>query len=631
MKNWILENKFIIPFFALFLLAQVINKFGDLNAQLAKIEIAFYLILIYIPFFVLSFRKLKYEKINFSIILILSIPIIFEFLTNEYHQNRTNIAYYDLSLMTASVILLMYFIAIDKTVDQKNIILANLIFITAAILIIITILNIYFNFDGVNINKGRFITGNQNISAYILLISLPFLMPLMIRNYYKVAYIILVFFIIAFIYKSRIPTIISFLYGIYTIYTIYQTRDKKAYLFIASFVTLSIAVVIFIFNDRFHNLISYDIYFRLLPLLRIYNSLDINNLVFGVGTGNLAAFLYSNQDKYAVLELMLPADAFTYAHNFLIDRLVSAGIFVFLLYLALYIFIISRYIKIKDKSLYLKSLFHAFVIGLLISFYDIVHNTFSGYSIFTLITGLLFLNLYTIQKKFNKYLFLILFIFLLTPLVFYKHNNIMGHHHDYNNIINLINSGKDAKSQISTLSMEHPHYAEIDSLITYQKYFQESLNANEPDFKVAFFNMNKFNKYRNSRLHFSSQYYASKNFDNDLIDVYSDIIYRSLVLKKVVNPLHNSKNMIFSVVNSGHNNIEFISRPCCTLNIPKDMFKQIKFVNSGVTTLKITDESIDFVAANTIYSIDSEDVARDTLIVKEFLREINKFSEPLKF
>jgi hypothetical protein len=67
------------------------------------------------------------------------------------------------------------------------------------------------------------------------------------------------------------------------------------------------------------------------------------------------------------------------------------------------------------------------------------------------------------------------------------------------------------------------------------------------------------------------------------------------------------------------------------VNIPKDMFNQLKYVNTGLSNLKVTEESINFVASNAIYSIDSIDLTRDTDIVKEFLREVNKYSEPLKF
>lgn len=394
---------------------------------------------------------------------------------------------------------------------------------------------------------------------------------------------------------------------------------------------IPIVSVFLIFNERFQNLFSYDIYYRLLPIIRLFNGLNIHHLFLGAGTGNFGVIFYSIQDHYPVLELMLPKEVFTYAHNFLIDRLVSAGIGVFLIYVIFYIFIIIKYIKLNEKNQYIQAFFHAFCIGLFMSFYDIVHNTISGYSIFTLITGLLLINIFQIKLKINKYFLLTVILILMIPLVFLKFEKNMGSQNDYNKLINLVNVGKVSNKDINKFILDYPHYAEVDSINVYYKFFYDSSKLNDEDFRGAFLTMNKYNKYRSSRLHFSSQFYSLRNLDENLLDVYSDILYRSFILKRVVSPLYDRNNINIQISNDNNLNIRFLSKPCCTVNIPKDMFNQLKYVNTGLSNLKVTEESINFVASNAIYSIDSIDLTRDTDIVKEFLREVNKYSEPLKF
>lgn len=631
MKSWLLTNKNSIPFFALFLLTHMVNRFGDLTGQYAKIEVAIYLIYIYIPIYIYNIRKIKVTDINFGTVLLLVAPIVFEFIINEFHQNRTNIAYYDLSVMAVSTIFLLYFLAIDEPLERKNILLRNLIFIIAFIIIITSLINIIFNIDDINQNKGRFITGNQNISAYILMISLPFLLTFNINNYYKIAYVTLIILVTGLLFKARAPTIISITYGFYLIYKIINIRNIKFLIIAGSCAAILVISFFLIFNNRFYNLFSYDIYYRLLPILRLYLGLGVNDLIFGVGTGNFAALLYSMQNIYPALEVMLPTEALTYAHNFIIDRFVSAGIFIFVFYFVFYIAIFIKYMTMRDKNIFIKALFHAFFIGLLMSLYDIVHNSISGYSIFTLVTGLLILNLFNFKIKYIKIFYVLSFTILIIPVIQFMNKGNMGHHYEYNKIINLINLGKITNKEINNFYISYPHYSEIDTLNVYYKYFHEPSKLNESDFKDSFFNMNKYNRYRNARLHFSSQYYSLRNLDDDLVNVYADILFRSVILKKIVTPTYVREQIKVENTSDGNPNIKFISKPCCTLNIPQDMFKQLKYVNSGLTNLKITEESINFVATNTIYSIDSRDSARDTDVVKEFLREINKFSEPLKF
>ena len=77
MKNWIQANKNTIPFFLLFLFTQIVNKFGDYTGQYAKIEVAIYLIILYIPIYIYHLKKIKVENLNLGVLLLLIVPIFF--------------------------------------------------------------------------------------------------------------------------------------------------------------------------------------------------------------------------------------------------------------------------------------------------------------------------------------------------------------------------------------------------------------------------------------------------------------------------------------------------------------------------------------------------------------------------
>jgi hypothetical protein len=629
MKNWIEINKNFIPFYVLIFLTQIVNRFGELTGQYAKIEIAICAALLYLPFFLLTTKRQEINSTSKFVMGLLAIPLFIECIINISHENIGKIGYYDLSVMSLPLIFLIYFLNIKKSQEEKNILLCNIILSTGFVIVLTTLINLAINFNNIPGNVGAYITGNQNISSYILLISLPFIVHFKINNLYKVFYVITIVIVISFVYKSRLPSILAVTYSVYLVINIFNF--KKNALLIVGVICIGIVSIVslLIFNERFKYLLNYDLYLRIIPIFRVFEGINLNNLSLGVGTGNFAAFFYANQDKYSVLEVMNPGETYTYAHNFLIDRLVSGGVIVFGLYLALYGYVFYRYCFVSKKDLLLQALFHSFLIGLILSFFDIVHNSISGYSFFILILGLLLTNITENKGGFKNFTLIGILVILFIPILLFKIYENKDHHYNYNNIINSIGLSDDLYTQVKDFSEAYPHYGEIDGIQAY--YLIKSGELNKESFKESFSSMNQFNKYRDARLHLSSQYYAALNIDNELINVYSDILYKNIIPKKMISPIHNRYQVVVNIIDDGSLNIKFISNPCCKLNIPTDMFKQIKYVNSGVTNLKITEESINFVVRNAHYSVDSKDLARDTLVVKEFLREINKFSEPLKF
>jgi hypothetical protein len=436
--------------------------------------------------------------------------------------------------------------------------------------------------------------------------------------------------LIGVFYKARLATIILFIYSFFYLKELINVDNIKKFIgiwFTFSFILLFALIVN---NERFNDLIKIDVYFRLLPWERILFGIEFRDIFFGVGTGNYALTLYKLQNTLPSIEIIFAKDTFLHAHNFLIDRFISGGVFVLLGYLLIYIIIIKEFFKKTDKYNDQKYLFHAFLMGLTLSLFDVVHNHISGYLIFQLIT----LSLLTVifNKSENIKIHTYASKMLLTiPVIFMIFQfGVSGNHHtEYNKLVNMINSKKLTEGDIDDFNNKFPHYAEIDTIKFYYKLFKKNMKFEE-NMENDYRKMNTYNKFSQQRLHFSSQYYSVKNYDVKLIDVYEDILYKNLISSKVIPPNYPLPNIKISITRKT-GNLLFNTVKCCSLDIPEDMFSQIKFVNSGTSGLKIAEPSIDFVVNNAIYAVDTFSREKDTKLMKQFFHDVNQFSELLKF
>jgi hypothetical protein len=622
MINKINEYKSLLILFLSIISILLIPKLGDSTGQYAKLDLALILGLLFYPIFIYKILLIKKEKIRTSPTIYLLIPLIIEIIINIYIGNYGRDSYYDIAIISIAILFsVYYFYEVPSEVD-KNIIFSFLIGLISVCIILITLLTQLF-YDQIKVNPGAIISGNQNISAYILLLSTPFILNLSISRLLKLVYFLSIFIIISFIYKSRIPALILLIYSLVIIFNRQDFQISKHKIILGLFIITTCVIVLFIFNERFNELLKIDIYLRVLPLLRIYEGAEVKNLLIGYGTNNFATVIYSFQNIYPILEVLIPDSAFIYAHNFLIDRLISGGIIPFIFYFLLFATLILRPFIFSNYQAKRNPAYHALVIAVFMALYDVVFNSITGYLFFVLIVGLLSSDF--LKLKIQKIILIILPLFLLLPGYFYKFNHQIGHHDSYNQLINQVNAGLGNEEKLRKFSEKYPHYAEIDTVNTYF-YLKNDSSLFDENFK----SMNIFNKYYNKRLHLSSQYFALKNKDEDLLSVYSDILYKILILSKQVSPIYKNSNVSVVITNNDPN-LSYLSVPCCKMSIPRDMFNQIKYVNSGVSDLKISPESLDFVVAGSVYSADAKSKSLDAKIVREFLLNVNKNSEAIKF
>ncbi len=620
-----IKNKDFLLFIVIIALMLLIPIFGELSGQNAKLKLSSIFLLIYLPIILISIHNNKKLTGSRNLILIFVSPILIEFLFNIINKNNNELAYIDLSVISIATIFSLYLLNFCQRIESPNKSLGILVILIA----IITAFSSFLEMIN-NQQAGRFLMGNQNIAAYILLVSLPFVNYFKVNKLYKLLYLLSIIVIIGFLYKSRLATMVTIVYSFFYLKVLFNESDIKK--FIATwFISVFIVILILIqYNDRFINLVNTDIFFRLMPWERLIYGIDLRDLLFGVGTGNYGLMIYKLQNTFSSIEIVFAKDTFIHAHNFLIDRFVSGGGVVFLGYIFIYLIIIKEFFKKTDKYNDQKYLFHAFFIGLTLSLFDIVHNHIAGFLIFQFITILLLAAIFDKKDNFKKYTCLIILV-LTMPIIFmiFHFGKNLNHQVEYNKLVNLVNSKTITEEHLDGFISKFPHYGEVDTIKFYYKLFNNNMKFEESmenDYKI----MNSYNKYSQKRLHFSTSYYAIKNYDEKLIDAYQDILYKNLISHRVIPPNY-SPSKIKILVSRKTGKILFNTVKCCSLDIPDDMFSQMKYINSGISGLKIAEPSIDYVVSNAIFSVDTISRENDTRVLKHFFQNVNEFSQLLKF
>lgn len=627
-KNYAINNLNLIYILLTILIIQLVPFFIGKTGQLAKLNLAIYLLTIYIPISYYHKNIKNVDNNNNLIFAIMGMPIALELLLNNINNNVNQLGIIDLSVLSVATIISCLFARLI-TLKQITEVLSKLVISISITLMASTFIELTIKYDLGGVEVGRYLTGNQNITSYILLVSLPLLNYLKISDYMKFIYYILTFICIGFLYKARLASVIFIIYCLYEIIKYQSANYFKFLLIILNIIGM---VLIIYLNERFYHLLGNDIYFRILPILRILLGYDSSNLLIGVGSGNFAPLFYSLQNTYPSIEIIFWKDVFIHAHNFLIDRLISGGGGVFALYLIIYGFIVFNYFK-SYKTDHLKYIYHAFFIGLIFSLFDIVHNHLSAYILFQIFTFIILSESikFNYSSKINylsKSIGLILIVPLLSLLLGYGNNG--NHHYLYNRLVTNLNQKNLSDKELTGFIEKFPHYAEIDTINFYYHLFRNNLQMTD-SMKHLLVSMNSFNKFSDKRLHFSTKYYSIENKEHELINVYRDIIYKIMVTKKFISPVTSVEKIIF-VVNRESGHIVFnISDTNCYIDLPRDIFKQLKLLNSGLLGLKITDESINLVVSQASTTVDLTYKKRSIEVLTEFFATINNYSEPLKF
>lgn len=260
-------------------------------------------------------------------------------------------------------------------------------------LAVIIVLTSFYEHFYLKIQAGRIITGYQNISSAILLISLPLLDKFQKLDWkIKLIFHAVVMLSIILLLKSRLASIIGVLYSVY--YILNLKNNKKYYIVVILFILLLIPFGIIKIPERFSSLIyGNDVWFRVYIWERlIYAGLE--NFIMGSGFGKISLLTSEWQHVNPAVELLSGYDTFKSAHNDYIEKFIYGGIFSVLIGISFNFAIIFGYIK--NKKFELKNELIIYIILLTHSLIDI-HNSYLHSSIL-----FSFFQFYLIYKIYEK-------------------------------------------------------------------------------------------------------------------------------------------------------------------------------------------------------------------------------------
>lgn len=526
------------------------------------------------------------------------------------------------TLTLATIISLLLIIGLDEE-NKIELFYKSILFIACLIFFSALYELIYLNTQ-----PGRIITGYQNISSSILLISIPIL--LRIKNINQVIKLIIstiIFFVIVFIFKSRFSSIIGLLYFIYIALNLKQIKRYYKLVFILSII--AIIAIAFSYTNRFANLIvGNDLWVRLFIWERLFTA-GMDNLLFGIGFGAIPVLTSSWQFINPSVELITTFNTFFSAHNDLLERFIYGGIISLIISIFLNVLIIYGYFKNKKYELNAELIIYLILWAH--SLIDIHNSNLPSLLLFN------FFQFYLIYKIYENSRFSLIHLkftlpFLLVPgftYFFYK-DNIKDYVNNYQLTTNSMISGNFNEENILWVKKQSPHFMRFD-FIDMQTYlmYNSGKNFNKAIFEQKLLSTRRYNKYYLPQIHVSSQYYSFINDDINLLAVYSDFLYYKLVNLRIINISKNpnnvqvrvSENKSISAINDNNTYVYFV---------PRAVLDELKRVNSSFGSSKLSSFFIQQNLDNFIYT-GVGDSASHKIVAKEFFEGINTFSDKFIF
>jgi hypothetical protein len=270
-------------------------------------------------------------------------------------------------LITISTFYSIYLVI--AVAEEKYLKLLYQSLIGLAVMIFLTSLYEHFY---LKMQAGRIITGYQNISSAILLLSLPLLEKFQKIDWkIKLIFHVLVMLTVILLLKSRLAAIIGILYSVY--YILNLNKNKIYYIVVILFLLLLVSFGFIKLPERFSSLIyGNDVWFRVYIWERlIYGGLE--NFIFGSGFGKISELTSAWQHINPAVELLSGYDTFKSAHNDYIEKFIYGGIFSVFIGFVINLFIIIGYIKKKKFELKIELIIY--IILLMHALIDI-HNSY---------------------------------------------------------------------------------------------------------------------------------------------------------------------------------------------------------------------------------------------------------------
>ncbi len=560
------------------------------------------------------------QKISGLFLLVCAIAIVDIYIGFIPGISSLSKAWIEQSTVTSLAMLIAILLVIEL-VNKKNIevFYGTLIFLSGLIL-----LGTLFELFYLKSQPGRIVTGYQNISSAILLISIPLINKIESINFrIKLIIIAILFLTIVFIFKSRFSTFIGL------IYTIYLILDNKRInwhykLIFGSFFVFTFTGA-FYFTDRFLSLINgNDLWVRLGLWERLFTA-GAGNFLFGVGFGNISVLTSSWQFINPSVELITTFNTFFSAHNDLLERFIYGGIVSVLISISINLLIIYCYFK--NKKYELKNELVIYLILFFHSLIDIHNSTLTSLIIFNFFQLYLVFKIYEKSNFHTSYLKFSILILLFPSITYiYKKDDLRDHVAHYQVTANNMIAGRFFDSDISRIESQSPHFMRFD-FIDMQTYLMHKSGQgfNQTLFETKLLNSRKYNKYYLPQIHVSSQYYSFISDERALTEIYSDYLYYKLINMNIINISFRSSGI--QVVLYDKNHISMVdNQNSKVLYIPRNIFGELRRVNSSFGSLKLSDDFFVQNLNNFTYT-GSGDAVKAKAATKEFLEGINKFSE----
>lgn len=612
----------------IFILVQTLGWFSilDYKEQELKLLVGFIgaLLLIINSIVIKQGLNLKAAQI------ILTIPIIFICTTSILFSDYKNYHfYYYLSIQAISFLLASIFILIEKNWDEK-------IKLLAQIIIVLTLLISFVGFIELFIFKkqaGRFLSGQQNISAVIALISMPSISYLLgkDKSYLNIAYQFLVILVILFLFRSRFALILSIIYISAYIYSTIKCR-KLYKIGITFFVLLSL-LILAINDSRFSTLLTgNDIYIRYYGYERFIKAI-VDKFFLGYGLGTIHKIDAQYQNINPEIEILTGVFSFFSSHNDLLDKFVVGGLATGIIYIIIngYIFFagLMRIINKKCDNAFIY-IFITYLILLLQSLVDIHASNFNSLLLIYLFQALILYSLVNVSLSINKFSGAIIHIIFLLPVIFLIILKPINYVEKYNRLIQGIVFKLDISSDLNVLNTNIPHFSRLDTINQYNYLFNTPKeNFNEKEFLKLTIHAKEFNRYYRPQIHLTSQFLSATQNQSELLKTYADIFY-ILSIENRYQTIANSSNVLLEISNEKFIYFESFNNKISIL-IPVELFNILIKVNSSMGSLHITDEYID----KTILSARGKNSLplkpEEKYLLNLFFKEINSFARPVIF
>ncbi len=572
----------------------------------------------FIPLIILVvFLGIKEVPLKMTLFLMAIPSMIFINLLMEKQSNTEGWTFFTIHLCAAiTAILITNHEVIKNKLKLDRI--CSLIICYGVVLIIISIIEFILGDD-----PGRFFVGSQNLTSASIVLTIPFAFLYLRNKLLKYLYIISAFIVVAFIIKSRGLSVFM------AIIIIYYVKDylkifKNNFLLTVSVTALFILIVTQL-NPRFDDLLAGNpIYYRFYAWIRFIQSVVYINPIFGYGPSNIVINFNQFQFIYPQIELLHGLQTFYNPHSDWLFIFASGGIVFLLLYLFLHGFLIFKFFNYQEnfeKNKYLTAVFVCYLILLISSQYDINNSSYPTLLFFYLIQSIIFKNI--IDEKYilvNQNILKLPLVFIISLTLYFQTYSLNIVYRYQGFAYHQLHSNKFIEWNLGDYAS---HFMISDTLKAYHYLNVSGNEFNDVIFNQLIDNSRKYNKYLEPSLHLSTQYYSFKNDHSSLLNVYSDILYKILADKRIINIGVNPANINVSIgdklryeVIGDHHKISITSELFLKLILSSSSFGKITISDFSDFKFDIKSDNLD----GSIYN----------KVANDFLYKIAGFSTPLK-